>query len=64
MLIKFHISVLLTIAIFLLHHFCSVYEKFEATRAKVAPVNLTYGSHSSATGPHYKVSQNIENFVE
>ena len=27
----------------------SVYEKFQVTRAKVAPVNLIYGSHFSAT---------------
>ena len=27
----------------------SVYEKLQATRAKVAPVNLIYGSHFSAT---------------
>ena len=28
---------------------CSVYEKLQATRAKVAPVNLIYGSPFSAT---------------
>ena len=27
----------------------SVYENFQATRAKVVPVNLNYGSHFSAT---------------
>ena len=42
----------------------SVYEKLQATRAKVAPVNLIYGSHSSATEAIYKVSQNMGNFVE
>ena len=41
----------------------SVYEKFQATRAKVAPVYLTYGSHFSATEATYKVSQNMGNFV-
>ena len=29
--------------------YCSVYEKLQATRAKVAPVNLIYGSHFTAT---------------
>ena len=43
---------------------CSVYEKLQATRAKVAPVNLIYWSHFSATEATYKVSQNIGNFVE
>ena len=38
---------------------CSVCEKLQATRAKVAPVNLIYGSHFSATGATYKVSQNM-----
>ena len=42
----------------------NVYEKLQATRAKVAPVNLIYGSHFSATEATYKVSQNMENFVE
>ena len=42
----------------------SVYEKLQATRAKVAPVNLIYGSHFSATEATYKVSQNMGNFVE
>ena len=42
----------------------SVYEKLKATRAKVAPVNLIYGSHFSATEATYKVSQNMGNFVE
>ena len=36
----------------------------QATRAKVAPVNLIYGSHFSATEATYKVSQNMGNFVE
>ena len=31
---------------------------------KVAPVNLIYGSHFSATEATYTVSQNIGNFVE
>ena len=31
------------------HTYYSVYEKLQATRAKVAPVNLIYGSHFSAT---------------
>ena len=42
----------------------SVYEKLQATRAKVAPVNLIYGSHFSATEATYKVSQNMGNFLE
>ena len=42
----------------------SVYEKFYTTRAKVALVNLIYGSHFFATEATYEVSQNIENFVE
>ena len=42
----------------------SVYEKLQATRAKVAPVNLIYGSHDSGTEATYKVSQNMSNFVE
>ena len=42
----------------------SVCEKFQATRAKVAPVNLIYGSHFSATEATYEGSQNMENFVE
>ena len=36
----------------------------QATRAKVAPVNLIYGSHFSATEATYKISQNMGNFVE
>ena len=44
--------------------YISVYEKLQATRAKVAPVNSIYGSHFSATEATYKVSQNIRNFVE
>ena len=42
----------------------SVYEKFQATRAKAAPVNLIYGNHFSATEATYEVSQNVENLVE
>ena len=42
----------------------SVYEKLQATRAKVAPVNLIYGSHFTATEATYKVSQNMWNIVE
>ena len=34
------------------------YEKFQATRGKVAPVNLVYGSHVSATEATYEVSLN------
>ena len=41
----------------------SVYEKFQATRAQVAPANLIYGSHFSATEAIYEVSQNMENFA-
>ena len=33
----------------------SVYEKLQATRAKVAPVNLIYGSHFSATEATYYI---------
>ena len=46
------------------HTFFSVYEKLQATRAKVAPVNLIYWSHFSATEATYKVSQDMWNFVE
>ena len=46
------------------HWLCSVYEKLQATRVKVAPVNLIYLSHFSATEATYKVSQNVGNFVE
>ena len=42
----------------------SVCEKLQATRAKVTPVNIIYGSHFSATEATYKVSQNMGNFVE
>ena len=42
-------------------YYFSVYEKLQATRAKVAPVNLIYGSHFSATEATYKVSQNMGN---
>ena len=42
----------------------SVYEKLQATRAKVAPVNLIYGSHFSATEATYKLSQKMGYFVE
>ena len=34
------------------------------SRAKVAPVNLIYGSHFFRTEATYKVSQNMGNFVE
>ena len=55
------------------HMQCSIYiyiyiynvcEKLQATRAKVAPVNIIYGSHFSATEATYKVSQYMGNFVE
>ena len=39
-------------------------EKFQATRVKVAPRNLIYGSQFSATEAIYKVSQNMEFFAE
>ena len=42
----------------------SACEKLQATRAKVAPVNLIYGSHFSATEATNIVSQNMRNFVE
>ena len=42
----------------------SVCEKFQTTRAKVAPVIFIYGSHFSATEATYKVSLKMENFVE
>ena len=42
----------------------SVCEKFQTTRAKVAPVNLIYGSHFSVTEATYKVSLKMVNFVE
>ena len=41
---------------------CSVYEMFQTTRAKVAPKNLIYASHFSATEAMYEVSQNMEFF--
>ena len=41
----------------------SVCEKFQATRAKVAPVKLIYGSHFSSTEAIYEVSQNIDFFL-
>ena len=43
---------------------CSVCEKFQTTRAKVAPVIFIYGSHFSATEATYKVSLKMVNFVE
>ena len=46
------------------YNYMSVYEKFQATRAKVAPVNLIYGSHFSATEATYEVSLNMGNFAE
>ena len=42
----------------------SVCEKFQTTRAKVAPINLIYGSHFSAAEATYKVSLKMVNFVE
>ena len=36
----------------------NVYEKFQAMRAKVAPVNIIYGSHFPATEATYEVSLN------
>ena len=42
----------------------SVCKKFQVTGAKVAPVNLIYGSHFSATEATYEVSQNMKNCVE
>ena len=45
-------------------HTHSVYGKLQATRAKVAPVNLIYGSHFSATEATYKVSQSMGNYLE
>ena len=42
----------------------SVYEKLQATRAKVALVNFIYGSHFSTTEATYNVSQNMGNFIE
>ena len=36
----------------------------QATRAKVTPVNLVYGSHFSATEATFIVSQNMGNFEE
>ena len=44
----------------MLLHF-RVYEKFQAMRAKMAPINLIYGSHFSATEAIYEASQNMEN---
>ena len=46
------------------HCIISVCEKLQATRAKVAPVNLIYGSHFSVTEATYEMSQNIVNFIE
>ena len=42
----------------------SVCEKFQTTRAKLAPVIFIYGSHFSATEATYKVSLKMVNFVE
>ena len=47
-----------------IRYLISVYEKLQATRAKVAPVNLIYESHFSATEATYKVSHHMGNFVE
>ena len=41
----------------------SACEKCQATRAKVAPVKLIYGSHFSGTKATYEVSQNIYFFL-
>ena len=38
--------------------------KVTSNENKGAPVNLIYGSHFSATEATYKMSQNMENFVE
>ena len=43
---------------------CSVCEKFQTTRAKVAPVICIYGSQFSATEATYTVSLKMVNFVE
>ena len=43
--------------------YISACEKFQATRAEVAPVKLIYGSHFSGTKATYEVSQNIEFFL-
>ena len=40
----------------------SVYEKFQATRAKVAPGNLIYRSHFSATEAIHEVSQKRQKY--
>ena len=56
--------ILCTMSNKILPYHTSVYEKLQATRAKVAPVNLIYGSHFSATEVTYKVSQTMGNFVE
>ena len=42
----------------------NVHETCQATRGKVALVNLIHGSHFSATETTYEVSQNVENLVE
>ena len=47
----------------LLLSYTSACEKFQATRAKVAPVKLIYGSHFSGTKATYEVSQNIDFFL-
>ena len=47
-----------------LDRFFIVYEKFQATIAKVARETLIYGSNFSATKATYEVSQNMGNFVE
>ena len=48
----------------ILVYYTSVYEKLQTTRAKVAPVNLIYGSHFSATEATYKMSQNMGYLVK
>ena len=52
------------VCVLILAYMYSVYEKLQATRAKVVPVNLIYGTHFSATKATCKVSQNMGNFVE
>ena len=42
---------------------CSVCEKFQAKRAKVAPVKLICGSHFSGTEATYEVSQYIYIYI-
>ena len=46
------------------HILCSVCEKFQTTRAKVAPGKVDLREPLSATEATYEVPQNVENFVE